>query len=275
MKQEFKIVLVESFAESEFTKIDKKFDYINDRLANRITIYEKGSWTIYSLFGVNILKTDDSNIIPSKYIKIDNASKINFVAHYVDEDIDDESISKTLRGSTTLKINDTNSLDLKDIKVVLSERGFLFCNKLYKDKEKFDNTIFLYILSIAYNIKINVFFQQVLQNYDENSYDKLIETKREFFEFNLNCFFYNPIIKRHHQKCSIWNLMSSYYDIKTNHEEIKTQMLDLIDLVENQQKTKQDKDFKKFEMKMIRIGIFIAVLSLVSVIKDVKELFGF
>ncbi|EAJ0349263.1 hypothetical protein YZ38_08120 [Campylobacter lari] len=80
---------------------------------------------------------------------------IDYIVAYTDENMNDGNISQLLRGSFTLKIDKSNCYDNPDIKVVFSEKSFLFQAKFNNCESKFKDTMTIFALSLAYREKMD------------------------------------------------------------------------------------------------------------------------
>ena len=237
--------------------IPPKFFY--DNLNNEIKIYnhQDTESIYYDFFKKAFFRAEKEDVI----IESINFKKLNeelkkenkYFAFYISENdiyLDDEKISMLLRGSKTLKINEKNSYDNTDVKIVFSERGFLFINKFGKDQEnKFNNILTLYLLSHAYNLYSEGIMSETIYLHKRDKIKEMLELRKEVYSFNLTCFFSNPVKYDRPQLHQLWIYLHKIYFVEKKHLEVKSQMEDLINLVEidEKEKARNRKDSLKLE----------------------------
>ncbi|MBP7769498.1 MAG: hypothetical protein KA055_00085 [Aliarcobacter sp.] len=285
--------------------------FLYDNLNNEIKIYkdEHQNISCYNFF--QKISFELNKIVISSTCKdfkeINNSlNNCEYMCFYISQkeiDLNDENISLLLRGSNTLIINEKNSYDNIDIKVVFSEKGFVFINKFTKDQiDKFQNILTLYLLSHAYNLYTEQIMSEITTLHKENKIEKMLKIKKEVYGFNLSCFFSYPVKYNRHQLNQLWSYLNDMYFIKDKHLEMKYQIEDLINLVEMNKKEQEKLDkevqerleekrykevqeqreldnihFNKKAEKLTKIALFIAVISLLSLVgayKDFKDLDG-
>lgn len=262
-----KIVPIKKPDLSNYTKKELSHKFLYSSLKKEIFEYTDNKnieEKIYDFFGVYFLLTneDTKNI---KFKPIDG--KDEYKAYYVDKNLEDSEISQKLRDSNTLKITDKNFYDNDDIKAIFSEKGFLVCSKMdCQNEKKFERITILYILALAYIIKAQNLLQDVSQAYKDKSFEKMINLKDDIYAFDLNCYFFNPVLQNRHQVFNIWQIISKCYFVKDVYFEIKTQVSDLTKIIEHHRKDEQDKREKSLDRKLTYIGIFIGVMSAISAI---------
>lgn len=165
--------------------------------------------------------------------------KFDFLACYMHKDISDEDISINLRGSKTLKIKDSNCYDNTDIKTVFSENGFAFIEKFGDQSIKFERIYISFLLAHAYNLYSEKLMLEVSKSYTNNNLRKMLELRKEIYIFDLNCFFSNPVNYKYQQQHTIWSYLSRIYSVEQNHKEMKSQIKDLVNLIEIDIKDKE------------------------------------
>lgn len=252
----------------ELTKQELQHKFLYPSVKSEVEFYTHNSHNsivIYCIFGFYFLVGDDINKNHYKdFQKIEDTDVYN--AYYFDTLQSDESISQTLRNSNTLQISTHNSYDSSDIKVVFAEKGFVTCSKLNLcAKDKFERVLLLYLVVMAYNQKAQVLLQEVSQSHKNKSYEDMIKKRDEIYAFDLNCFFSNPVKQNRQQVYDIWNIIAKVYDTKNKYDEIKSQVIDLVNVIEIQYKEKQEK-------KLSIILAIVTFTSLISVFKDLKEM---
>lgn len=266
----------------ELQKNSIKHKFLYQSVKDEIILYEESENSnikIYCIFGFYflIVKALDCTFVDE--IRIPDFNKLDdsqaYYGHYFDNLQADENISQSLRKSNTLKISNINCYDNSDIKVVFAESGFVVCSKLnFRAEGKFERVLLLFLLALAYNLKAEKLLQDVSKSYKNNSYEDMIKLRDEIYAFDLNCFFHNPVIQNKHQVYTIWNLIAQNYDVQVKHNEIKSQVSDLTNIIESKHKAYLEEKTRKNEKALTWIGLAIGLASLVSVFKDLKELLG-
>lgn len=286
----YKIQFIKDFNKDNFKEIFTQLNFYHRLLAQDFKIYtnkqnadfDEGTLWIYSIFGICILceKKENKKSIPQIYCQFEN-NKTKYTAIYTnDKCLTHGQISQNLRGSSTLKIDEKNCYDNPDIKVVFAEKGFLFQNKYDKSqKDKFEDILSIFILSLAYREKIESFLNTTSSIADTYNQKSITSIKKDIYLFSLKHFFKNPIHYNYQQKYTIWKILFSYYDIFQSYQEVKTQVENLVDILHAEQKEEQgqkDKERedkrKKTEFILILIGFIISLASLISIYKDLSEL---
>ncbi|MEV9526339.1 hypothetical protein [Aliarcobacter butzleri] len=267
----------------ELQKNSIKHKFLYQSVKDEIILYEESESSnikIYCIFGFYFLIAKAANCTSVDEIRISDFKKLDdsqaYYGHYFNNLQADENISQSLRNSNTLKISDINCYDNSDIKVVFAESGFVVCSKLnFSAEDKFDRVLLLFLLSLAYNLKAEKLLQDVSNSYKNSSYEDMILLRDEIYDFDLNCYFYNPVKQNKHQVYNIWNLISKNYDVKIKHDEIKSQVVDLTGIIELKHKAILEYNAQKSTTKLNIIMIILAAASFISVFKDeLKALFG-
>lgn len=257
---------------NNFTEIKHKFLY--DSLYKDIKYSKSENSIQYLFFDTVLIKIDLEKTSNNDQDKMFNS----YYGYYQDSILSDQEISKLLRNSSTLVINEKNSYEDKNMKIVFAEKGFVFCSK--RDdrnlSETFERVLFLFVLAGAYNAYSDISISNVSESFRNKDFDKMIKTRDDIYSFDVRCFFHNPIKMNRHQTFDLWNMISSNYYIKPKYDEMKSQISDLANIIEiKQQKTQEEKN-KKFERLVAIIGIILAATSLLGFYLDLKEvgLFG-
>ncbi|MFY4859752.1 hypothetical protein [Aliarcobacter butzleri] len=267
----------------ELQKNSIKHKFLYQSVKDEIILYEESESSnikIYCIFGFYFLIAKAANCTSVDEIRISDFKKLDdsqaYYGHYFNNLQADENISQSLRNSNTLKISDINCYDSSDIKVVFAESGFVVCSKLnFSAEDKFDRVLLLFLLSLAYNLKAEKLLQDVSNSYKNSSYEDMILLRDEIYDFDLNCYFYNPVKQNKHQVYNIWNLISKNYDVKIKHDEIKSQVVDLTGIIELKHKAILEDNAQKSTTKLNIIMIILAAASFISVFKDeLKALIG-
>lgn len=168
--------------------------FLKEGVGKKIFIYEIDKYQkVYSIFGFHFLIIKEIENYESSKIfnKIEGLGP--YYAYYSTENLSDEEISQKLRGSKTLKISEQNTYhNDNDIKVVVCEKGFIWCNQhtAFEEKklERFEMTLKLFLIAIAYNQKSTEILDSVYSSYQSKSYKTMIEIRDEIYGFDLNYF---------------------------------------------------------------------------------------
>ncbi|AJD03969.1 hypothetical protein UPTC4110_1437 [Campylobacter lari CCUG 22395] len=284
----YQVKIIENFCKDKFKKDTRTKDFFHTFLAQNLEIYTniedqkyaKDTILIYKIFDICIICIKDGVSVSQEYCQF-KKGVIDHIVVYTDENMNDGKISQLLRGSSTLKIDKSNCYDNPDIKVVFSEKGFLLQAKFNNCESKFNDTMTMFALSLAYREKMEHYLNLTSSIIDKENYHDVIDIKKDFYIFNLKYFFSNPVHYNYQQKHAIWKIIFQYYNILEQHQELKIQIENLVDILhieQNQEENKKEKikenKRKKIEMIFLIIGGFVTLASLVSAYKDAKELFG-
>lgn len=216
----------------------------NNNSVNNIIDEEDRKYILYNLFYGN----------KDVYLKYQKSSYNENEDDNVNiENIDIEQISNDLRGYSTLKASNTNSYIGKSFFFIICERGFVVYD-IWTDVRRYHNIAILFLLAIAYNLKMDDFLKNGAELYNKHRYDieKIIELQESIHAFNLQFFFGTPVKMDRHRLCSLWNIIAENYNIKTKHDEVNTQVLELTKLLENRKS-------QTFNTNIALIGIILAV----------------
>ncbi|MDA3967968.1 hypothetical protein [Helicobacter sp. WB40] len=125
-------------------------------------------------------------------IVVYETTRANYNAIYINNKdepkISDKEISQKLRGSFTLKIDLDNSYDNPDIRVIFSEKGFLLQDNYGDQINKFESSLMMFILSLAYLEKIESFLHRTANIINNKNHSDFISFKKDFDYFNLKYF---------------------------------------------------------------------------------------
>ncbi|MGJ0303602.1 hypothetical protein NG774_09700 [Aliarcobacter cryaerophilus] len=261
---------------SNYKKENIPHKFLYNSLKKEIFVYinnKNNEEKIYDFFGVYFLFISENiDIKSTKFISL--YDRDGYKVYYENKNLDDIEISQKLRGSKTLKVTDKNSYDNDDIKAIFSEKGFLVCNKMaHIDENKFERVLILYMLALAYIIKAQNLLQDVSQAHEDKSFEKMIILKDDVYSFDLNCYFFNPVLQNRHQVFNIWQIISKCYFVKEVYHEVKTQVSDLTKIIEHHRKEEQEKREKSLDRKLTYIGIFIGIMSAISAIPVILDFF--
>lgn len=175
-------------------------------------------------------------------------------------DQDNETISQTLRGSKTLKLNDANTFASDDVKAVFAEKGAWVYSKM-GDKH-FDRFVSLYLLAQAYNLHSERQLENVAKAYDSKQLAKMRDLKESTLAFDVRYYFSNPVVIDRHQARQIWCLLAGLFEVAQLHDEIKSQIQDLSDAIASQLQTQQEQRYKRWETAFWVFGALIGLFAL-------------
>lgn len=271
-----------SFKEVDKSKLNgkgliiKKHQFLYSSLNKKIKYYidnktEKEYINYFDRVFFEIIKTDYKP----------DAKKYDFFACHIykkdndDKDIDitDSDISKELRNSKTLTIDDSNSYNTDHLKIVYAERGFAFIAKKFKEQaDMFEKNYILYLLAHAYNLYSEKLMKEISDYYEKGNDDEILKVRKEIYIFDLNCFFVNPVYNKNHQIHNLWTYLEKIYKVEQNHNQMKYQVKDLVNLIEMDLKDNENKRASRRTAILGIIGLMITTLSIGSVYADLVGL---
>lgn len=222
---------------------------------NEDTNNEDRDYILYNLFYEN-----DKIYIKNKELISDEDNEIKI------ENIDIEQVSNDLRGYSTLRANNANSYLGRGFFFIICERGFAISDFNTKvNIRRFHNFVILFLLAIAYNLKMDDFLIQGAEVYNKHrdNIEEISDLQESIYAFNLQYFFENPVKIDRHQLYAIWSIISKNYNIKTKHDEVNTQVLELTNLLENRKS-------QAFNKNISLIGI---VLAIAPILIDIANLY--
>lgn len=283
LQERKKLITYYSFNEINKKEIDERlevsknhkflYDSVNKEIKYYDSIDNKKCYVNY--FDEIFFEVAKSNKKPIEY---------KFLACHITEEyknITDENISLEIRGTRTLKINEYNCYDNTDIKVIFSENAFAFIEKFKESTNKFEKIYVLFLLAHAYNLYNQKFIREISLNYKKGNFKEIIELRKKIFVFDLNCFFINPVDYKKQQLNSLWKYMQNIYFVEQNHKEMKSQINDLVYLIEIDLKERAEREKEIAEELYLKrtniltlIAIVIAMFSLISAYKDFSEMGG-
>lgn len=250
----------------------EKVNFLYDSIIDNIYFYELDqNRRVYCFFDVYFLViSTDLNITFDKNKNVESKNKLykyhneadfkeceEYFAYYMSDKNGEDIASMAIRNSKTLKANGKNSYDNYDIKAIFDARAFVILYKFNQDDSKFYRQVILFILGIAYNKKMLEFLNDVYTSYKNKDINKMVATRDDFLGYDLSVYFTNPVKPQSHQTYEIWGRISDVLAIKNTHNEIKSQISDLVQVIYNKRKDAQDRKWTIF-------GIAIAALSLLS-----------
>ncbi|MCJ8326763.1 MAG: hypothetical protein MJK08_06645 [Campylobacterales bacterium] len=227
-------------------KVSKNHKFLHESVNKEIVYYEDQNKNkkYISYFGKVYFEILEHENRPDKF---------DFLACYIlkeNKDISDEDISLKLRNSKTLKIKNSNCYDNSDIKVVFSQNGFALIENFGDQSIKFEKIYISFLLAHSYNIYSEALMIEVSKSYSNNNHKRMLELRKEIYIFDLNCFFFNPINYKNQQQHTIWSYLRGLYSVEENHKEMKSQIKDLVNLIEIDIKDKEEQErLKEIEKK--------------------------
>ena len=250
MKHYFEYKILEKEKLEKYKKVDKTnpHKFLFESIMKEILFYtnQDESEKYVSFF---------SEISFKEVEKEKNSSKTNIdlFAYYIElsdyEKLSDKDKSLLLRDSTTFKETESNTYDGSNIKVVFTEKGFLYLAKYDNQFDHFKRVRLLFLLSQAYNLYTEKLINDISYFYSIDNYRKMIDLRKTIYVFDLNCFFFNPVPYKYHQLNILWSYISNIYFINQKHDEMKSQMEDLVNLIElnNKEEERKDRETGKLE----------------------------
>ena len=258
---------------NNFQKVDVNHRFLYDGVLAEIKCFkdDKTDLMYYTFFNnvtFAIAKNNDKKELDN--INLSNCQYDDiYHAYFYNEDMSEEEISKTLRNSTTLKLDEFNCYKRKHMKVVFSEKGFVLCSM--KDKydlqSSFERVLLQFLLSLAYNTYTEKLISKVTEAYNRLDYPKMISLRDEIYAFGLKSFFHNPVKQNRHESFELWNMISKNYYVEIKHNEMKSQIADLTGVIERKYKDEQEVKRKRLEKILGIIGFLLALTSLIGVYK--------
>lgn len=268
----YKIILINndfSLAVEE-TEISHKF--LNSQVIKNLKKYnckDYANMVIYKFadkFSFLVIADDD---IPANKVKPHEIKKIQGVSiadHdsyvyccYTNKNIntDDDSISQLLRGSSSLKITEHNSYSFDFMKVVFAERGFVLLSSM---EEMFERCVLMFIVSLAYNYYNSALLSQMSELDQRRDLKEMINVRDKYFYYNLLVYFTNPIKYQRYALFAIWEKMSNFYHVDKVHNEVKSQLNDLVGIIQNKIET-------RFQRFISVLGVIVAIISVFAAFK--------
>lgn len=235
-------------------QITKNHKFLFESLNKEIKYYkeENSSKEYINFFDKIFFEIESFNSKPKKFDFF--AFQVFKNADSDDRMISDLEISRIFRGSNTFIINQNNSYDSNHLKVVFAENGFCFVAKKYEEQQDmFEKNYILYLLAQAYNLYTQKLITETSACYKSRNIERMLELRKEIYIFDLNCFFSNPVDYKKQQLHSLWNCLEKIYLVQENHKEMKSQIKDLVNLIEldnkEEEKRKYREEIKEREIK--------------------------
>ncbi len=276
---------------NEYIDVNKKMEYVWTFFNKDIN--EKNTHNQNSIeFNIKISKINENKEYYKydiKHINSDDTEDDKYIfLHYILESKSDienynleEEISKHLRKSKSFEINDDNSYRNDYFLFAVSEKGIALCS--YDKDARFGKTrhsrfLTLYLLAIAYNLKIEQFLEdgaEIYKNYISKKDDKnmdgikdIIDFRESIYAFDLQYFFENPVKIDRYEAYMLWEIIAKCYRIKHRHDEIKNQVLSLTEIIVKN----KDQELKKYENeRKQQISIIGLLVSIVPIIIELVE----
>lgn len=225
---------------------------------NKIIDKDDRDYILYNIFYEN-----DKIYIKNKKLISDKDNENKDIEIKI-ENIDIEQVSNDLRGYSTLEANNTNSYLRKGFFFIICEKGFAISD-INTDVRRFHNFVILFLLAIAYNLKMDDFLIQGAEVYNKHrdNIEEISDLQESIYAFNLQYFFENPVKIDRYQLYIIWSIIAKNYSIKTKHDEVNTQVLELTNLLENRKS-------QAFNKNISLLGI---VLATAPILTEIVNLF--
>lgn len=244
----------------------KNIDFYFDKNSNTYTIFNN----------LCIKETEKVNNKKVSFYLKENIENLTEKA----QEVLHKEISKLLRGSDTWRRKDGENCfvsdDGKTLFVFDANRFGVIGNNL-RSPLYFKIALQIYALAMAYNIKTDEFINKMEKAYKRNILKEMCEVRDEIYEFNFLYYFENPISLNSFFYVRIWEYFVKFLRVKEKHNEMKTQISELVNIIEMRKKEEQAKieakekeeqaqKDKEREIKFTRIGIAIALISLLATI---------
>ncbi|WP_029935160.1 hypothetical protein [Thiomicrospira pelophila] len=184
-----------------------------------------------------------------------------FDFYQADKDAVPEAISQSLRGSSTLAVCEANTFESTTVKAVFAEKGAWIWPKFGKP-DVFVRYQLLYLLARSYNLYAEMQLQKVAQAYDSKDLEKMIDYREAILAFDLKNYYSNPVLIDRHELRQAWPILSKLFELPQVHDEMKTQVQDLSDLITAKQHTAQNARYKRMEIAFWIIGAGVGLVAL-------------
>lgn len=233
---------------------EKDYSEENSSSLHQIIDKDDRDYILYNLFYEN-----DKIYIKNKELISDKDNENKDIEIKM-ENIDIEQVSNDLRGYSTLRANNANSYLGRGFFFIICERGFAISDFNTKvNIRRFHNFVILFLLAIAYNLKMDDFLIQGAEVYNKHrdNIEEISDLQESIYAFNLQYFFENPVKIDRHQLYTIWSIISKNYNIKTKHDEVNTQVLELTNLLENRKS-------QAFNKNISLLGIVLATAPILT-----------
>ncbi len=276
------------------------FDSVGESLHMQAT----GRSLLFSAFGIHLLLADKG---AEAALKSCNAKKLYRKIVFSSTPKKDEEISRELRGSATMKIKDDDRFETGSGNVIVcSPHGaHIFpsapadswrLKMLPQDAKK---TIYCTLLALAYTIKAQELLLRAIEAHERGDAEAMIGARNAIHAFDLKYFFANPVKMEVAETHALWQLAARYSNVHGAHREIKEQVTGLADIIESQrrdeeakrreaeaerhraaerreqqQRERDEERRRQFDRKLNIAGIIFALLSVFSILNDIRQLFG-
>ncbi|MDD3267209.1 MAG: hypothetical protein PHC75_08555 [Burkholderiales bacterium] len=124
----------------------------------------------------------------------------------------------------------------------------------------FERFVLMFIIARSYNHYNDLLVNNLATLNDTKNLKKMIKTRDNYLQYNLFVYSSNPV--KHHKPTLFiaWDKMSNFYNINQMHHEVKSQVSDLIETIQNKREN-------MFNYCLSFIGITVALLSFIAAIK--------
>ena len=186
-----------------------------------------------------------------------------YYIHHASQNDESDSISKLLRNSKTLELCDKNTFDSTSLKAVFSERGAWIWPKK-NGRITFERYRLLYLLARSYNLFAEMELKQVVKVYDAKDLGQMIHHRETVLAFDLKCFYANPVLVDRYELYQAWPLLTGLFNVNQVHDEMKSQIQDLSELISAKQQTQLDSRYKRIEVLFWIFGGLVAFITLMD-----------
>lgn len=281
----YKIIPTESYS-TEVVEDYESCSFLYDNLAEKIQFFKskiQANVRYITFFGnitFTIIEDETKELVKEQKVRGLKSLKDwpSYYCCYMEDNITDLEISKILRNSSTLKIDEVNHYDSLDIRVVVAETGFMLVNKRTDwsgGEDKFKRSLLMFMLIIAYNIRNQNLIVEISRSFEAKNHIQALALRDEIHAFNLSGYYFNPVKQNNHQAYTIWSIMSRIYEVEARHLEMKSQISELCEIIESRHRDQMEDKKNRWERRISRLAIFIALISLITVFKDLKDLLHF
>ena len=242
--------------------IDKPHKFLWPSLLKEIHFYKDSQESEYvSFFGCIhfALVENDATNSQIHHLKSKPSCVYNFIP--AGEDLGAVEISKALRGSQTLMLSDRNTFDSTSVKAVFAEKGaWIWAKK--NGSNTYNRYFLLYLLARSTNLYAERQLEKVAQAYESKDLSRMIQYREAVLAFDLKCYYFNPVLIDRHELHQAWPVLANLYQIPQVHDEMKTQVQDLSELIVAKQQTKQESRYKRIEIGFWVVGVLISFITI-------------
>ena len=192
--------------------------------------------------------------------------------------ISDEEISRSLRRSASLRIDEHNCfITGRGVKIVFSPHGVhISRERLWNTDEKnleiwaqdAEKAIECYLLALAYQKKSDGLLQRAIAAFDKGQAQEMIDARDALCAFDLKYFFANPVRMEVFETHALWRMAAWHCGVQAAHDEIKGQIVELATIIENRRRDAEETRQRRLERNLTLIGLFLSAVSLLELVKS-------